>query len=275
MDPLVLTQLLVQAAGVIVILIGAWLWTRKRAAKDLLQVREDSGERIRRIEEDTQREVARQLKEAEVAHKAESLRQRREVDEKNKARLKELQDMGRRIANSEESLDKRRESLDAKEESVQKRDSHLGEREEEVRKEEARYKELQEQEIQKLEEISGMSAESAKKELMARYLEEAKIDIAGEIDRIEREAKENVDQEAKKILALSVERFASDHVAETTISVVDLPTDEMKGRIIGREGRNIRALEMATGVDIIIDDTPEAVVVSGFDKIRRETARLA
>ncbi len=275
MDPVVLTQLLVQAAGVIVILIGAWLWTRKRAAKNLLQVREEFDGRIRRIEEDAQREAVRQLKEAEVAHKAERLRQREELDEENKARLKELQEMERRIANREEALDKRRESLDAKEESVQKRDSYLSEREAEVRKEEARYKEFQAEQIRKLEEISGMSAESAKQELMARFLEEAKIDIAGEIDRIEREAKEKVDQEAKKILALAVERFSSDHVAETTISVVDLPTDEMKGRIIGREGRNIRALEMATGVDIIIDDTPEAVVVSGFDKIRRETARLA
>ncbi len=275
MDSVVLTQLLVQAAGMIVILIGAWLWTRNRSAKDLLRSQEGFDERIRRIEEDTQRKVVRQLKEAEVAHKAERLRQREEFDEESKGRLKELQEMERRIVNREESLDKRRESLDAREESVQQRDSCLGEREEKVRKEEAHYKELQAQQIQMLEEISGMSAESAKQELMARFLEEAKINIASEINRIEREAKEKVDQEAKKILALAVERFSSDHVSETTISVVDLPTDEMKGRILGREGRNIRALEMATGVDIIIDDTPEAVVVSGFDKIRRETARLA
>ncbi len=275
MSTLVWLEILAAAGGAALGALIAMSLLKRRADKLLSREREEFEERIRSLEASTEKELSRRVKEAEVAHRAEMLRLREGIDQESKARLEELQKLERRVLQREETLDKRRESLDAKELAIERRERRLTESEEQLRQEEARQKELQEQQIRKLEEIAGMSAERAKKELMDRFLEEAKQDIAGEIQRREREAKEKLEAEAKNALALAVERFSADHVAETMVSVVDLPSDEMKGRIIGREGRNIRALEMATGVDIIIDDTPEAVVVSGFDKVRREMARMA
>ncbi|MEE9274698.1 MAG: ribonuclease Y, partial [bacterium] len=267
--------LIAAAVGAVLAALIVMKVSGRKLEGEIARVRGEFEERIREMERSAEEDLGRRSKEAEVAHRAELLRHREELERQNQSRLDEIQRMERRLLQREEALDKRRESLDAKELSVEGRERSLAGREEEVRQEAARYKELQGQELRKLEEVAGMSAENAKKELMDRYVEEAKQDIAADIQRMEREAKETVDRQARQILALAVERYSGDHVAETTISVVDLPSDEMKGRIIGREGRNIRALEMATGVDIIIDDTPEAVVVSGFDKVRRETARLA
>ena len=248
---------------------------RKRAGEALAREREEFETRVRGLEAVSEKEVARRVKEAEVTHRAEMIRLREGLDRDLKGRLEEAQKLERRVLQREEALDKRRETLDAKEGGIERRERQLSDRDEALRREEERVKAIEQQHLRKLEEIAGLTAEAAKKELMDRFFEEARQDIGAEVLRMEREAKEKVEGEAKKALALAVERYSGDHVAESTVSVVDLPSDEMKGRIIGREGRNIRALEMATGVDIIIDDTPEAVVVSGFDKVRRETARLA
>lgn len=248
---------------------------KRRHERAITRLEADSEERVRRIEESTSKELSQKIQESQVAHKSELLQERERIQQENESRLEEIQKLEQRVNQREETLDRRRESLDGKEAALERRDAELGRKEEEARREAARYRQMQEEEIRKLEEISGLSVENAKKELMDRFMEEAKQDIAAEVRRLERQAKNSVESEARKALALAVERFSSEHVAENLVSVVDLPTDEMKGRIIGREGRNIRALEMATGVDVIIDDTPEAVVVSGFDKIRRETARLA
>lgn len=247
----------------------------KRRNAEVAEVRQNFEEQIRQMEANSEKELNRRLQEMEVSQKAEILKQREDLDRENRSRVDEMQKMEQRIIQREEVLDKRRESLDSKEGSLAQREQRLGELEEHVRQEEVRYKELQEQELQKLEEVAGMSAESAKAELMERFLDEAKQDIAATIQRLEQESKEKIEREAQKAVALAVERYSSDHIAESVVSVVDLPSDEMKGRIIGREGRNIRALEMATGVDVIIDDTPEAVVISCFDNVRRETARLS
>jgi ribonuclease Y len=247
----------------------------KRRAAEVENVRQSFEDQIRQMEGNAEKELNRRLQEMEVSQKAEILRQREDLERENRSRVDEMQKMEQRIIQREEVLDKRRESLDSKEGSLAQREQRLGEREEHLREEEVRYKELQDQELRKLEEVAGMSAESAKAELMERFLDEAKQDIAATIQRLELESKEKVEREARKAVALAVERYSSDHIAESVVSVVDLPSDEMKGRIIGREGRNIRALEMATGVDVIIDDTPEAVVISCFDNVRRETARLS
>ncbi len=276
MDNVALLRIIVVAvAAACAALLFVMRTMRRRHDGEIARREADSGERIRQAEESASKELSQKIQESEVAHKAELLQERERIQRENEARVEEIQKLEQRVNQREETLERRRESMDAKEAAVERRAAELGEREQELRREQARYKELQEEEVRKLEEISGLSAENAKKELMDRFMEEAKQDIAAEVRRIERQARNSVDSEARKALALAVERFSSEHVAENLVSVVDLPTDEMKGRIIGREGRNIRALEMATGVDVIIDDTPEAVVVSGFDKIRRETARLA
>lgn len=255
---------------------SAVLFISKKKTKEAIERTQASlDEKIRQVESNSEKELAQRLKEVEVTQKAELLRQREELDRQNESRMEETQKLEQRIIQREETLDKRRETLDAKEGLLEQREQRLGDREGRVAEEEARYKDLQDQALRKLEEVAGMSVESAKKELMDRYMEEAKQDIAGDIQRMEQKAKENVERDAVKAVALAVERYSNDHIAESVVSVVDLPSDEMKGRIIGREGRNIRALEMATGVDVIIDDTPEAVVISCFDNVRRETARLS
>ncbi|MDA0999819.1 MAG: ribonuclease Y [bacterium] len=259
------------AAGSMVVMILG----RKKSEGEIERARGEFEERVRQLEASSGKEVERRIREAELSHKDEMLRHREEVERQNQSRVDEIQKIEERLLQREETLDKRRQSLDTKELSVERREGELSLRAENVRQEESRIKELQSQELRKLEEIAGMSAETAKHELKERFMEESRLDIAADVQRMEKKAKENVERDARQMVALSVERYASEHVAESTVSVVALPSDEMKGRIIGREGRNIRALEMATGVDIIIDDTPEAVVVSGFDKVRRETARLA
>ncbi len=274
MSPNVLMLLAGGAGAVVAALVVSFISNKKQAAAIEI-ARKDFDKRGREMEAASAKEIDRRLKEADVSQKSEILRQREEIERENRSRVEEMQKMEQRILQREETLDKRRESLDSKEGTLAQREQRLGQREEEVRQEEARYKELQGQEILKLEEVAGMSAESAKQELMDRFLEEAKQDIAATIQRMEQDSKANVQREAQKAVALAVERYSNDHIAESVVSVVDLPSDEMKGRIIGREGRNIRALEMATGVDVIIDDTPEAVVISCFDNVRRETARLS
>jgi ribonuclease Y len=207
-------------------------------------------------------------REALLEAKEESIRTKNELDKEIRERRNEVQRNERRVQQKEETLDRKTEQIERKEQS-------LTAREESLRKQKEEVTQLQEKRIQELERISGLTSEQAKEHLLKIVEEDVKHDSAVMIKEVEAEAREEADKRAKEIVIGAIQRCAADHVAESTISVVQLPGDEMKGRIIGREGRNIRTLETMTGVDLIIDDTPEAVVISGFDPIRREVARIA
>ncbi len=207
-------------------------------------------------------------REALLEVKEESIKTKNELDKEIKERRAEAQRYERRIQQKEENIDKKADAIEKKEANLAAKEESLNKMKEEVSK-------LNEQRVQELERISGLTSEQAKDYLLKIVEDEVKHETAVMIKEYESRAKEEADKKAKEIVVSSIQRCAADHVSETTISVVQLPNDEMKGRIIGREGRNIRTLETMTGVDLIIDDTPEAVVLSGFDPIRREVARIA
>jgi ribonuclease Y len=200
--------------------------------------------------------------------KSEAQKVRDELEKEVRERRQELQRFERRLVNREESLDRRQESLSQREESISKQERALIEKNRHL-------DELKEQAIKELEKISGFTREEAGQRILAQVREDLKDETARMVRDAEIAAKEAADSKARSIIGLAIQKCAADHVAESTVSVVELPSDEMKGRIIGREGRNIRALETLTGIDLIIDDTPEAVILSGFDPVRREVARLA
>ncbi len=235
---------------------------------------------------DAEREAARQLENARK--EAETIRKEAEIQAKdavfqakdqweNEVRelRRELQSQEKRLVQKEENLDRKIEQVDTREQELQKRDQQQNERDRILQERNAEIDRLVAEQRDKLEHIAGMSAEEAKQQLMAAMESEARHDAAKRIRQIEEEAREAADKKAKNILSLAIQRYAGDYVAEKTVSAVPLPNDEMKGRIIGREGRNIRAIEAATGIDLIIDDTPEAVIISGFNPVRREVARLS
>ena len=207
-------------------------------------------------------------KEAILEAKEEVIRLRSELDKEVRDRRNEVTKQERRVSQREETLDKKMDNLEAREES-------LNEKYKEAERIEAEARQIHDQQQAELERISNMTMEEAKDILVARVQKDAYHDAAVMVRDIESRAKEEADKKARNIISLAIQKCAADQVAETTVSVVALPNDDMKGRIIGREGRNIRALEMATGVDLIIDDTPEAVIISGFDPVRREVARIA
>src|SRR5918992_5322771 len=192
-----------------------------------------------------------------------------------RGRRDEIEREERRLADRESTLDRKFEVLDQRDKDLPRRASEFGRREKTVAQREEELDRLIAEERRRLEQLAGLSAQEAKAELMRRLEEEAQADAANTIREIRESARRNAEREAKKIVALAIQRIAADHTAEGTVAAVSLPNDEMKGRIIGREGRNIRAFELATGVDVIIDDTPDTVVVSGFDPVRREIARLS
>ena len=201
------------------------------------------------------------------------LRENFEGEHRN--RRAEIEREEKRVVERESTLDRKIDVLEQRDKEISRRASEFGRREKDVGDREEELKKLVADERQRLERIAGMSAADAKAELMRRLEEEAHADAANKLREIRERAKRDSEREAKKIVALAIQRIAAEHTAESTVSAVSLPSDEMKGRIIGREGRNIRAFELATGVDVIIDDTPDTVVVSCFDPVRRETARLA
>ena len=200
--------------------------------------------------------------------KEESIRTKNELDKEIKERRSEVQRFERRVQQKEENIDKKAEAIEKKEASLNAREEELAKQKESIAK-------LNEQRVQELERISGLTSEQAKEYLLKIVEDEVKHETAVMIKELESRAKQEADKKAKEYVVTAIQKCAADHVSETTISVVQLPNDEMKGRIIGREGRNIRTLETLTGVDLIIDDTPEAVILSGFDPIRREVARIA
>ena len=207
-------------------------------------------------------------REAMLEVKEESMRTRNELEKETKERRAELQRYERRVLSKEESLDK-------KTEAIERREAGFAVREEQLAKKHAEVEELSAKRLQELERISGLTSEQAKEYLLKTVEDDVKHETAKLVKELESRAKEEANKKAKDYIVTAIQKCAADHVAETTISVVQLPNDEMKGRIIGREGRNIRTLETMTGVDLIIDDTPEAVILSGFDPIRREVARIA
>ncbi|WP_088225351.1 ribonuclease Y [Desulfosporosinus sp. FKB] len=257
--------------GLIAILVGLGLgalvgWhIRRNTAEKVIGTAE---EEAKRIVENALSAAESKKREAIVAAKEEAMHIHNEVEKETRERRNELQRLERRLLQKEESLDRKIESIERKEENLHRKESEVDSLKEELNQ-------LVDKEQAELERLSGMTSEEAKQLLLKRVEEEVRYESAIMIKEIETRAKEEAEKRAKNVISLAIQRCAADHVAETTVSVVALPSDEMKGRIIGREGRNIRTLETLTGIDLIIDDTPEAVILSGFDPIRREVARIA
>ena len=238
---------------------------RKKVAEVKIGNAED---KAREIIDEAVKTAETKKREALLEVKEESIKTRNELEKEIKERRAEVQRTERRVLSKEESLDKKLEV-------IEKREASYTAKEEELKKKKSEIEKLHEQSVQELERISGLTSDQAKEYLLKTVEDEVKSDTAKMVKELESRAKEEAGKKAKEYVVTAIQRCAADHVAETTISVVQLPNDEMKGRIIGREGRNIRTLETMTGVDLIIDDTPEAVILSGFDPIRREIARIA
>ena len=238
---------------------------RKRISEAKIGVAE---ERAEKIVDDAKREAEAKKKEILLEAKEESMKTKNEAEREARERRNELQKTEKRLIQKEESLDKKADSFEKKEEQLAKKLEDLDRQKAEVEK-------IHQQELLELERISGITLEEAKSSIMAEGEKEVRHEMALMIKEVEAKAKAESDKKAREIIANAIQKCAVDHVAETTVSVVQLPNDEMKGRIIGREGRNIRTLETLTGIDLIIDDTPEAVILSGFDPVRREIARIA
>ncbi len=228
----------------------------------------NADEKAREIIDEALKTAETKKRESLLEVKEESIRTKNELDKEIKERRAEAQRYERRVQQKEENIDKKADAIEKKEASLTHREETLAKQREEISK-------LNEQRLQELERISGLTSEQAKDYLLKIVEDEVKHETAVMIKEMESRAKEEADKKAKEYVVTAIQKCAADHVSETTISVVQLPNDEMKGRIIGREGRNIRTLETMTGVDLIIDDTPEAVILSGFDPIRREVARIA
>jgi len=231
--------------------------------------------KIASAEEAAKKLIADAIKEADskkretiLEAKEDIHRLRTELDNEIKERRQEQQRVDKRLNQKEETLDRKLETVEKKDETLRLKETELGEMEQKIQ-------ELHQRQLHELERLSGLSQEEARELLLQNVKKETRHEAAQLIKEIENQTKQEAEKRAREIISQSIQRYAADHVAETTVSVVSLPNDEMKGRIIGREGRNIRALETLTGIDLIIDDTPEAVIVSGFDPVRREVARIA
>ncbi|MBQ8818245.1 MAG: ribonuclease Y [Clostridia bacterium] len=257
--------------GVIAFAVGSGLFfgigytvRKKKAEKQIGSAEQE----VKRLHEEGAKQAETLKKEALLSAKEEILKQRNEAEKEMKERRADISRMERRITQKEENLDKKSDALERKNEQLDKK----------IKENEAlteQINQLRDQEMKILEKISGISVEEAKEELLSRVESSIKHELAQKMSDLEAQFKEEADAKAKNIISLAIQRCAADHVAETTVSVVSLPSEDMKGRIIGREGRNIQMLEKLTGIELIIDDTPEAITLSGFDPVRRETARIA
>ncbi|MFB3818209.1 MAG: ribonuclease Y [Candidatus Methylomirabilales bacterium] len=258
------------AAAVLGLLVGLVLQRQRQT-----RLKQEAEEQAQRVLRDAEREVEARRREAELEIKDKMLLARTEFEHESRGRREELLSFEKRLNQREEILDRRLEVLDRRERDQNSLEQALKSREQALGQEEARWRALTEEASRKLEQIAGLTAEEARAQLVQALEEEAKIHAAARIKRLEDQANETGEERAREIIGRAICRLASEYVAEAAVSVVDLPSDDMKGRIIGREGRNIRALEKATGIDIIVDDTPETIILSGFDSIRREIARVA
>ena len=257
--------IIVLVLGILLILAGLYLI---KSNKDKAEKIGNAEEKARNIIDEALKAAETKKREGLLELKEETLRNKNELERESKERRSELQKFEKRVLAKEEALDRKADSLE-------KRESQLTSREDKLNKRQAEVDALSEKRVQELERISGLTSEQAKDYLLKTVEDEVKHETAMLVKELETRAMEEAGKKAKEYVVTAIQKCAADHVAETTISVVPLPNDEMKGRIIGREGRNIRTLETMTGVDLIIDDTPEAVILSSFDPIRREVARIA
>jgi ribonucrease Y len=270
LDPNLLFGIIGLIGGALLALGAVWLRAKRARAET-----ETAQRTAARILEEAKKDAAAIRKEAELHAKDSVLKERAELEKEVRDTRRELQNQERRLIGKEEAIDKRVDSLDKRESDLARRDQALRGREKNVEEKAAECDRQVDEARKQLEQVAGLTREEAKRNLIDQMLEEAKHESAKRIRVVEEEAKEEAVRRSQKIVALAIERLAGDFVAERSVTVFPLPNDELKGKIIGREGRNIRALEAATGIDLIVDDTPETVVISGHNPIRREIARLS
>ena len=259
---------IVFAIILIVAVVVSWVLSLTYRKNVVEKKNADAEDRAREIIDEAVKNAEARKKEILLEAKEESIKTKNDLDKEIKDRRNEMQRMEKRVLSREENLDR-------KTEAVEKKESNLASREQALEKQKAKVEELESKRLQELERISGLTSEQAKEYLLKTVEDEVRHETAVLVKELETRAKEEASKKAKECVVTAIQKCAVDHVAETTISLVQLPNDEMKGRIIGREGRNIRTLETMTGVDLIIDDTPEAVILSSFDPVRREVARIA
>jgi ribonucrease Y len=264
------TLILVAVAAAAGLAIG-WFGERAR----LRRARADAGHEADRIRTTAMEDADRLRKAAELEGREAAVRIREEWEREEGRRREEIERAESRLDERRTNLDRKYDVLDQKEALLDQREQSLEERMQTVEESAAQARRREAEALERLEALAGMSAEEAKRDLAHRLEDEARAEAANTLRQIREDAKRDAEREAKNIIGLAIQRMAADHTAESVVSVVSLPSDEMKGRIIGREGRNIRAFEQVTGIDVIIDDTPEAVILSGFDPVRREVARIA
>ncbi len=259
------------ASAVMAVILIVVLLQRRSGSRTLFKAKQEAADVVDRAKEDAEK-IQR---EANLEAKEKFLNLKSDFERQTRDRRRKFNEQERRLVNKEENLERKLQNLERKERDFSHKEQRLVNKEQEISGQERKFAKLNQQVIEELERVSNLTQEDAKKELQKRIEDDAKMESVQILRRIEEETREKGQAMAQDIISQAIQRSAADHVVETTVSVVDLPSDDMKGRIIGREGRNIRALELATGVDIIVDDTPEAVILSSFDPIRREMARLA
>jgi ribonuclease Y len=266
------TTWLAAVAGLAAVAVAIWWFViRQRVHRAIAESERKGRDLLRQAERDSESK----LREADVAAKEKLLQARSEFEKVSRKRRSELEGLEQRLTQREDKLDRREEETRTREKDVEGRERTLVKSERKLESKVEEYEQLIGEQRLKLEQMAGLTSRQAADELKESMFSDARMEAAHLVKRIEDEAREKADREAQRIIGTAIQRSASDYIAETTVSVVHLPSDEMKGRVIGREGRNIRALELATGVDLIVDDTPEAVILSGFDPFRREIARVA
>ena len=258
----------------IVLLSGVLIYIlvqKKSGANTIFKAKQES----KAILDKAKEEVEKKRREVEIETKEKLINLKSDFERQTRENRHKFNETERRLVKKEENLERKSQGLERKEQEISNKDSRLSERSRQIDDRETKVNELNQKALQELERIGNITQEEAKRELQKKIEDEAKLEAVQIVRKIEEETREKAKALAQDIISQAIQRSAAEHVVETTVSVVDLPSDDMKGRIIGREGRNIRALELATGVDIIVDDTPEAVILSSFDPIRREMARLA